>query len=100
MNPRERRSAVRIPLGCEAFIVPPPPLPRRKAICVDLSVDGLTLQTMYVPRPGEIFEVLIKPHEGPVTTGTMQVRVQVKRCQPVKGTQEFQLGVKILEVVR
>lgn len=97
---RERRAALRVPLGCEATIVPPPPLPRRKAICADISVDGLTLHTLYVPRPDEVFDVLVRPHDGPVSTGTMHVRVQVRRCQQIRGSQEYALGVKILEVIK
>ena len=97
---RERRTAVRIPLGSEAFIQPTPPHPPRKARCIDLSVDGMTLHTVYVPRPDEIFEVIVRPHEGPLAASPMHVRAQVRRCFPVSGTQLYEVGVKILEVLR
>ena len=99
-NGRERRGALRIPIGCEASIVPPPPYPRHKAVCVDLSVDGMTLKTRYVPRPDESFDVIVNPPAGPSSIRTMHVRVQVKRCQAIAGTDEFSLGVKILKVLR
>lgn len=100
---RERRSAVRIPVGCEATIVPPPPYSRQSAVCLDLSVDGMTLKTRYVPRPDEVFDVIVVPPGSGTTPGSarkMHVRVQVRRCQAIAGTGEFSLGVKILHVLR
>lgn len=96
---RERRSAVRIPLGCEATIIPPPPYSRQSAVCVDLSVDGMTLHTRYVPRPDEVFDVIVKPPSGPSSVKMMHVRVQVRRCQAVGFSGDFSLGVKILHVL-
>jgi len=98
---RERRTAVRIPLGSEAFIQPAASQhPPRKARCVDLSVDGMTLHTVYVPRPDEIFEVIVRPHEGPLAGPPIHVRAQVKRCHPVNGSAIYEVGVKIIEVLK
>ncbi|WP_341675650.1 PilZ domain-containing protein [Niveibacterium sp. SC-1] len=100
MQERERRSGVRVPINCEAVIVPAAPQTRRPAICIDLGVGGMTLHTQYVPRPDEIFDVLVKPPQSPLESPMMHARVQVRRCQAIPGSSKFMLGVKIIEIVR
>lgn len=98
---RERRSAIRVPVGCEAILKLSDLQPPRKAVCADLSVDGMTLHTAYVPRPGEKFEVIVRPASGLLPGATpMHVRVQVRRCHAIQGSALFEVGVKILEVLK
>lgn len=97
---RERRSAVRVPLGCEAIIKPAAPHPPRRGVCTDLSVDGMTLHTAYVPRPGELLEVVVQPaSNAPGSAPPMHAKVQVRRCHAIVGSALFEVGVKIIEVL-
>ncbi|MCL2657334.1 MAG: PilZ domain-containing protein [Betaproteobacteria bacterium] len=96
---RERRTAVRVPLRNDAKIIPPPPHTSHPAVCADIGVGGMTLLTRYVPKEGEIFEVLVEPNAQSLNGGTMHARVQVRRSQATEDGL-YSLGVEILEVIR
>ncbi len=96
---KERRRGVRIPISCEATIVPAGTISECEAICIDIGVGGMTLLTRYVPREEEIFEVFVKPPKGSVAGEIMHSRVQVRRCH-ASGDGQFSLGVKIIEVIK
>ncbi len=98
MDGPERRSTVRVPLGCAATIMTPAPQPHVEAVCADIGVGGMTLLTRYVPCEGEKFDVLVEPPAGS-PGGTMHARVRVRRCQ-ARGDGRFELGVQIVKVIR
>jgi hypothetical protein len=97
---RERRSSVRVPLGCEATILPAAPIPRCAAVCLEIGVGGMTLLTDYVPREDEVFEVMVRPPgDDPFEEKVMHSRVKVRRCQSTDDGR-FELGVQIIEVLK
>lgn len=70
-----------------------------EAVCMDLSVRGMTLHTAYVPGEAEELEVLVSSPGG-VGAATRPLRVQllVKRCiQLAPG--HYELGGEILRVL-
>ena len=67
--------------------------------CVELSVEGMTLQTMYVPRPDEELDVyLMPPRMGKAPAKPLSARVKVMRCHALNDDHRYELGLFILEV--
>lgn len=69
--------------------------------CTDLSVGGMTLQTIYVPHPDEELDVFLMP---PRIAGSpaqpFSARVKVVRCHEIESGQCYELGLTILEVLK
>ncbi|MFN3984035.1 MAG: PilZ domain-containing protein [Rhodocyclaceae bacterium] len=96
-NYLNRRLDRRIPLGSSARI--------RfedgsevEALCVELSVRGMTLQTGYVPGEGEELEVIVDAPAGKVETPPLHVRLAVKRCISIDDGR-YELGGEIVKVL-
>lgn len=67
--------------------------------CLDLSVDGMTLQTMYIPRLHEELDVyLMPPRIGAAPAKPFAARVKVMRCHELASHHRYELGLSILEV--
>lgn len=90
----ERRLDRRIPLGASARIQPPAG-DAVAGVCVDLSVGGMTLHTMYVPRA---LEVLVVTVDSPTGAKALVARVEVKRCHAL-GDGFYEVGGAIVEVL-
>ena len=97
----DARSARRVPIDCPVKILLIESLGGPfYGTCTDLSVNGMTLQTSYVPRPEEELIVLLR---GPTMRGLsnqpFQARVRVKRCHQLERDTLFELGVEIIEIL-
>lgn len=95
----ENRSALRVPINCKAKIRPQDSDISYYGVCLNLSVDGMQLETDYVPRFGEIFEVHLAPPPGGGFEPLMAT-VQVSRCTQLVPGKSYELGVKILTIER
>ncbi|QID19011.1 PilZ domain-containing protein [Nitrogeniibacter mangrovi] len=95
----DRRSARRIPLGCDALIQAPHQNTRYEARCLEISTGGLTLESSYVPQLAEVLDVLVRQPDGGVDRPPLHVRVEVKRCHRTESGQ-YQLGAQIVQVLK
>ena len=98
---RDTRSARRVPVQFKAKIKTDYPGPTEYGECTDLSVGGMTLRTSYVPRLQEEFEVCLVPlrmSAAPVMP--FSARVKVVRCHEIESGQVYELGLRILEVLK
>lgn len=97
---REQRTGRRVPIDCPAKIRTDALGPTSYGTCVELSVGGMTLRTIFVPLPGEEFEVTIRPPRGPgVVSPPMTARVKVKRCHEMERGKEYEIGVEIIKIL-
>jgi hypothetical protein len=96
---RERRIARRIRMaGCKA---------RLKSLltgevfygeCFDLSVDGLSIRTAFVPQFGEVLEVMLRtPAVGSAMEKPLIVEAEVRRCNELEPGRLYEIGMAILE---
>lgn len=92
-----RRLDRRIPLGTPARILLVDGS-HVEALCVELSVGGLTLQSRYVPGEAKQLEVVVESPGGRVTAPPLHVRLSVKRCIALED-QQFEIGGEIVEVL-
>jgi hypothetical protein len=99
-SPRDdRRSARRIPLGCDALIRPLNQTETYPASCLEISPGGMTLESDYVPRVAEYLDVLVHQPQGGVDRPPLHVRVEVKRCHRT-ASGKYQLGGQITQVLK
>ncbi|MBE9610339.1 PilZ domain-containing protein [Chitinilyticum piscinae] len=101
MAPQDQRAAVRVPVRCKVKLRLPDLGLSHYGECTDLSVSGLTVQTSYVPRPSEEFQVFVMPPASPgVARQPMALQVRVMRCHALKQSGLYELGLSILNVLR
>ncbi|WP_158380813.1 PilZ domain-containing protein [Chitinilyticum litopenaei] len=101
MSPQDQRSALRVPVNCKVKLRFPDLGISYYGDCTDLSVQGLTIRTSYVPRPQEEFEVYVMPPAaGGASRQPMAARVRVMRCHEVQRGALYELGLAILDVLR
>ncbi|HSC78912.1 MAG TPA: PilZ domain-containing protein [Chitinolyticbacter sp.] len=92
----EQRAALRIPVDCKVKIRTRDHGPSHYGICTDLSVTGMTIRTLFVPRPDEEFEVYVMPPAG---QSPLSARVRVRRCHEIERDKLYELGLAIVEIL-
>lgn len=101
MSPQDQRSALRVPVSCKVKLRLPDLGMSYYGECTDLSVQGLTVQTNYVPRPQEELEVYVMPPSSPGgARQPMALHVRVMRCHALPRGELYELGLSILNVLR
>ena len=84
MRDKNRRVSLRIPLNCKTKIKVLGTRESYYGICRDLSVDGILIESEYVPRYGQVLEIsVLPPQQGPVVP--LNAVIQVRRCTEVVG---------------
>ena len=97
MRGQERRISLRIPLNCKTKIKVLGSRESYYGVCRDLSVDGILIESEYVPRYGQVLEVhVIPPQQGPVVP--LHAVIQVRRCTEIVGSKLYEIGAKIKEI--
>lgn len=94
----ERRRNRRIALGCEARLFVGGRATPLEAVCTELSVGGLTVHASYVPRSGEILEVLVASPRSAIARPPLRLRATVRRCQR-RESGDYEIGLEIVEVL-
>lgn len=98
---QDQRSARRVPVSIKAKIRTRDFGQIYYGECTDLSVGGMTLQTSYVPRPEEEFDVfLMPPRIAGAPAQPFSARVQVRRCHQIEQGLLYELGLTIIEVLK
>lgn len=98
---QDQRSARRVPVSIKAKIRTLDFGQVYYGECTDLSVGGMTLQTAYVPRPEEAFDVfLLPPRIAGSPAQPFSARVIVKRCHEIERGHLYELGLSIIEVLK
>ncbi|AZN35033.1 PilZ domain-containing protein [Iodobacter ciconiae] len=101
MSDHNKRDALRVPVKCKVKIRPLDYGSAYYGNCTDLSVTGLTVETSYVPRPDEQFDLFVMPpSDGTGPRVPLAVRVKVVRCHQMERGQMYELGLLILKVIR
>ncbi|KAF0814272.1 hypothetical protein IGB42_01171 [Andreprevotia sp. IGB-42] len=102
LRAQDQRSAVRIPVKCQARIRTLELGLSYYGDCIDLSVTGMTIRSIFVPRPNEELEVCVMPpRQGGGLAAPLTARVRVVRCHEVEaGSGLYELGLEISEIVR
>ncbi|MGL4604955.1 MAG: PilZ domain-containing protein [Iodobacter sp.] len=100
LTSHNKRAALRIPVQCKVKIRPRDFGPAYYGNCTDLSVSGLTVETSYIPRLGEQFDLFVMPPlDGAGPREPLAVRVRVVRCHQLE-RHSYELGLSILKVLR
>lgn len=94
---QERRSARRLPMNCKARIKVTGSRDTHYGVCRDLSVDGMLIETDYVPRYGQLLEVHVLAPAG-ATFQPLHALVEVRRCVQVVDGKLYRLGVSIRQI--
>lgn len=94
---QDRRLDRRIPLECPAFIHLRNG-ERIAAICTELGVGGMTLQTSYVPGEAEVLEVEVLTPGRDAARPPLVTKLAVRRCNALGGGR-YELGGQIVRVV-
>lgn len=93
----ELRKSRRIPVKCRVEIKAQDGWEIHYGESRDLSVDGISFVTDYVPRYGQLLEVSVIPPQGsPVKP--LRALIQVKRCAQVVAGKEYEIGASILKI--
>jgi hypothetical protein len=93
----ELRKSRRIPISCKVEIKAQDGWEIHYGMTNDLSVDGISFITDYVPRFGQLLEVHVVPPQGsPVKP--LRALIQVKRCAQVVAGKQYQIGAAILKI--
>jgi hypothetical protein len=93
----EMRSARRIPINCQVKIRVTENGETVYATTKDLSVDGVSLLTEYVPRFGQLLDIHVLPPQGS-TIKPLRALVQVRRCVRVENSRSYEIGTAILKI--
>jgi hypothetical protein len=93
----ELRKSRRIPISCRVEIKAQDGWEIHYGVTSDLSVDGLSFITDYVPRFGQLLEVHVVPPQGS-TIKPLRALIQVKRCAQVVAGKEYEIGSSILKI--
>ncbi|MBM5575133.1 PilZ domain-containing protein [Deefgea sp. CFH1-16] len=99
LREQDQRVALRMQVCCKVKIRPLGLGLPFYGECIDLSVTGMTIQTMYVPRPEEEFDIFIMPVQAfDLRNEPFSARVRVKRSHRVAALQLYELGLEIIQV--
>jgi hypothetical protein len=93
----EMRCSRRIPLECYVKVRVSESGETFYAMSKDLSVDGLALTAHYVPRFGELMEILLQSPRGS-TLKPFKALVQVRRCVQLGENKGYEIGTAIIKV--
>jgi len=97
-NPKgELRKSRRIPIKCRVEIKAQDGWEIHYGVTNDLSVDGISFITDYVPRFGQLLEVHVIPPQGS-SIKPLRALIQVKRCSQVVAGKEYEIGSSILKI--
>lgn len=96
-NKGEMRNARRIPLNCQVKIRITESGETAYATTKDLSVDGVSMITDYVPRFGQLLEIHVLPPQGS-SIKPLRALVQVRRCVRLDGGRSYEIGTAILKI--
>jgi hypothetical protein len=93
----EMRNARRIPINCQVKIRVTENGEIFYGTTKDLSVDGVSLLTEYVPRFGQLLDIHVLPPQGS-TIKPLRALVQVRRCARVENSRNYEIGTAILKI--
>lgn len=93
----EMRNARRIPINCQVKIRVTESGETVYGTTKDLSVDGVSLLTDYVPRFGQLLDIHILPPQGS-TIQPLRALVQVRRCVKLDSGRGYEIGTAILKI--
>lgn len=93
----EMRNARRIPVNCQVKIRVTESDETAYGITKNLSVDGVSLITDYVPRFGQLMEIHVLPPQGSAIKPLCAL-VQVRRCHQVVAGSSYEIGTAILKI--
>lgn len=93
----ELRKSRRIPIKCKVEIKAQDGWEIHYGVTSDLSVDGVSFVTDYVPRFGQLLEIHVVPPQGsPVKP--LRALIQVKRCAQVVAGKQYEIGAAIIKI--
>ncbi|WP_410498744.1 PilZ domain-containing protein [Chitinibacter sp. S2-10] len=99
LRARDQRGALRVLVKCKVKIRPLDLGMPFYGDCIDLSVTGMTVQTNYVPRPDEEFDIYVMPARTQgLAAEPFSARVQVRRCHQLEMQTLYELGLEIIQV--
>jgi hypothetical protein len=99
LKEQDQRGALRVAVNCKVKIRPLDLGLPFYGDCIDLSVTGMTVQTSYVPRPDEEFDIYVMPaRAGTMRRELFAARVRVRRSHQLKVTSLYELGLEIIQV--
>lgn len=93
----EMRNARRIPINCQVKIRVTENGEIFYGTTKDLSVDGVSLLTDYVPRFGQLLDIHVLPPQGS-TIKPLLALVQVRRCVKLDAGRNYEIGTTILKI--
>lgn len=96
-NKGELRNARRIPINCQVKIRVTESGETAYGTTKDLSVDGISLFTDYVPRFGQLLDIHVLPPQGS-TIKPLRALVQVRRCAQMIAGRSYEIGAVILKI--
>lgn len=96
-NKGEMRSGRRIPINCQVKIRVTESSEIAYGTTKDLSIDGISLLTDYVPRFGQLMEIHVLPPQGS-TIKPLRALVQVRRCVQLVAGRNYEIGTAILKI--
>ena len=96
-NKGELRNARRIPINCQVKIRVTESGETAYGTTKDLSVDGISLITDYVPRFGQLLDIHVLPPQGS-SIKPLRALVQVRRCAQMIAGRSYEIGAVILKV--
>lgn len=93
----ELRNARRIPISCLVKIRATESGETAYGTTKDLSVDGISLITDYIPRFGQLLDIHVLPPQGS-TIRPLRALVQVRRCVQLVAGKSYEIGAAILKI--
>mgnify|MGYP001558430318 FL=1 len=99
LREQDQRGALRMLVKCKVKIRPMDLGMPFYGDCTDLSVTGMTVQTTYVPRPDEEFDIYVMPARTlALASEPFSARVRVKRSHRIEQDGLYELGLEIVMV--
>jgi hypothetical protein len=93
----EMRNGRRIPINCQVKIRVTESGETVYGTTKDISVDGVSLVTDYVPRFGQLLDIHVLPPQGSAIK-PLRALVQVRRCVRVEKSRDYEIGTAILKI--
>jgi hypothetical protein len=94
----KRRNTRRIPLNSKVRIKVPETNETHYGVCRDLSVDGISFETDYVPRFGQILEILVMPPQPSGLTPPLHAIIEVRHCARANAGEHYEIGAAIVKI--
>lgn len=93
----ELRRSRRIPIQCKVEIKAQDGWEIHYGMSSNISVDGVSFITDYVPRFGQLLEIHVIPPQGsPIRP--LRALIQVKRCAQVVAGEQYEIGAAIIKI--